>query len=242
MQFGIVNKFEFRHFSKKENPFSVTGFLLTQTYILWYTQIVGAGFYLPSILLQEDTSMIPERLRRAIFPLLQKNMALVAIDGSCTSGKTTLAAALQSEYPCQVIAMDDFFLRPSQRTPERMAQVGGNVDYERFQEEVLSPLRSGHPACYRPYCCRTGTLLEPVTVEPRGLIVIEGSYSQHPYFGNPYDLRIFLEHTPSLQRERVLQRPAHLQKKFFELWIPMENAYFEAFQIAEKADLILEQE
>ena len=27
----------------------------------------------------------------------------------------------------------------------------------------------------------------------------------------------------------------------FELWIPMENAYFEAFQIAEKADLILKQ-
>lgn len=186
--------------------------------------------------------MIPERLRRALLPLLQKDMALLAIDGSCTSGKTTLAAELRAAYPCQVIAMDDFFLRPSQRTPERMAQVGGNVDYERFQEEVLSPLRSGQPAVYRPYSCRTGSLLEPVTVEPRGLIVIEGSYSHHPYFGNPYDLRIFLKHTPSAQRARVLQRPAHLHKKFLELWIPMENAYFEAFQIPEKADLILTQE
>ena len=76
-------------------------------------------------------------------------------------------------------------------------------------------------------------------MEPRGLIVIEGSYSQHPYFGNPYDLRVFLEHTPELQRERVLQRPAHLHKKFLELWIPMENAYFETFHIAEKADFTL---
>ena len=183
--------------------------------------------------------MIPQRLHHAILPLLEKEMALLAIDGSCTSGKTTLAAELRAAYPCQVIAMDDFFLRPSQRTPERMAQVGGNVDYERFQEEVLSPLLCGHTAVYRPYCCRTGTLLEPVTVEPRGLIVIEGSYSHHPYFGNPYDLRVFLEHTPELQRERVLQRPAHLHKKFLELWIPMENAYFETFHIAEKADLIL---
>lgn len=186
--------------------------------------------------------MIPERLHRAILPLLQKDMALLAIDGSCTSGKTTLAAELQAAYPCQVIAMDDFFLRPCQRTPERMAQVGGNVDYERFQEEVLSPLLSGRPACYRPYCCRTGRLLDPVTVEPRGLIVIEGSYSQHPYFENPYDLRIFLAHTPELQNARVLQRPQHLHRTFFELWIPMENAYFEAFHIAEKADLILTQE
>ena len=185
--------------------------------------------------------MIPQRLHHAILPLLEKEMALLAIDGSCTSGKTTLAAELRAAYPCQVIAMDDFFLRPSQRTPERLAQVGGNVDYERFWQEVLSPLCNRQPAIYRPYCCRTGSLLEPVTVEPRGLIVIEGSYSQHPYFGNPYDLRVFLEHTPELQRERVLQRPAHLHKKFLELWIPMENAYFETFHIAEKADLILEQ-
>ena len=185
--------------------------------------------------------MIPQRLHHAILPLLEKEMALLAIDGSCTSGKTTLAAELRAAYPCQVIAMDDFFLRPSQRTPERMAQIGGNVDYERFQEEVLSPLRSRQPAVYRPYSCRTGSLLQPVTVEPRGLIVIEGSYSHHPYFGNPYDLRVFLEHTPELQRQRVLQRPSHLHKKFLELWIPMENAYFETFQIAEKADLILTQ-
>lgn len=185
--------------------------------------------------------MIPESLRRAILPLLQKDMALVAIDGSCTSGKTTLAEELRAAYPCQVIAMDDFFLRPSQRTPERLAQVGGNVDYERFWQEVLSPLRNRQPAIYRPYCCRTGSLLEPVTVEPRGLIVIEGSYSHHPYFENHYDLRVFLSHTPPLQRQRVLQRPAHLHKKFLELWIPMENAYFETFHIAEKADLILEQ-
>ena len=185
--------------------------------------------------------MIPQRLHHALLPLLEKQMALLAIDGSCTSGKTTLAAELRAAYPCQVIAMDDFFLRPSQRTPERLAQVGGNVDYERFWQEVLSPLCNRQPAIYRPYCCRTGSLLEPVTVEPRGLIVIEGSYSQHPYFGNPYDLRVFLEHTPELQRERVLQRPAHLHKKFLELWIPMENAYFETFHIAEKADLILEQ-
>lgn len=183
--------------------------------------------------------MIPQRLHHAILPLLEKEMALLAIDGSCTSGKTTLAEELRAAYPCQVIAMDDFFLRPSQRTPERLAQVGGNVDYERFWQEVLSPLRNRQPAVYRPYCCRTGSLLEPVTVEPRGLIVIEGSYSQHPYFGNPYDLRVFLEHTPELQRERVLQRPAHLHKKFLELWIPMENAYFETFHIAEKVDFTL---
>jgi hypothetical protein len=36
--------------------------------------------------------------------------------------------------------MDDFFLRIEQRTPERMTEVGGNVDYERFLETVLFPV------------------------------------------------------------------------------------------------------
>ena len=33
--------------------------------------------------------------------------------------------------------MDDFFLRPEQRRPERFAEPGGNVDRERFAAEVL---------------------------------------------------------------------------------------------------------
>ena len=41
----------------------------------------------------------------------------VAIDGPCTSGKTTLAAQLGALYDCNVFHMDDFFLRSEQRTP-----------------------------------------------------------------------------------------------------------------------------
>ena len=68
--------------------------------------------------------------------LAEKDMILVAIDGKCTSGKTTLASKLAELYDCNVFHMDDFFLRPEQRTPERFAEVGGNVDYERFYKEV----------------------------------------------------------------------------------------------------------
>ena len=37
---------------------------------------------------------------------------LVAIDGRCAAGKTTLAASLQAQLGCNVFHMDDFFLRP----------------------------------------------------------------------------------------------------------------------------------
>mgnify|MGYP003392100384 CR=1 FL=1 len=169
----------------------------------------------------------------------QKEQIIIAIDGYCTSGKTTLAARLAEIYDCNVFHMDDFFLRPEQRTQERYAEIGGNVDYERFMEEVLIPLKAGNAFSYRPFDCSTFTLAEPVGVKPKKLNIIEGSYSHHPYFGDPYDLKVFLSVTPELQRERVLQRPAFLHQRFFEEWIPMENRYFDQNQIAEKSDLVI---
>ena len=59
---------------------------------------------------------------------------LVAIDGRCGSGKTTLGEYLKGQLDCNLFHMDDFFLRMEQRTPDRMKETGGNVDYERFYE------------------------------------------------------------------------------------------------------------
>lgn len=157
----------------------------------------------------------------------QKEQIVVAIDGNCTAGKTTLAGKLAEIYDCNVFHMDDFFLRPEQRTPERYAEIGGNVDYERFKEEVLLPLKSQKNFAYRPFDCSTFTLTQLVKISHKKLNIIEGSYSHHPYFGDPYDLKVLLTVTPRLQRKRILQRPAFLHKCFFEEWIPMENRYFE---------------
>lgn len=171
--------------------------------------------------------------------LCQKETVIVAIDGNCTSGKTTLANQLAANYDCNVFHMDDFFLRPEQRTAERFTEIGGNVDYERFNEEVLFPLKSGKAFSYRPFDCGTFQLADPVTVSPKKLNIIEGTYSLHPYFGKVHDLKILLTITPELQRERVLQRPIFLHKRFFEEWIPMENRYFDGFRIPDKCDLVL---
>ena len=160
--------------------------------------------------------------------LTQKDTVIVAIDGKCTSGKTTLASKLAELYDCNVFHIDDFFLRPEQRTPERFAEVGGNVDYERFLEEVLLPLKSSKTFSYRPFDCSTFTLSDPVIVTPKRLNIIEGTYSHHPYFGNPYDLKILLTIDEETQRRRILDRPVFLHKRFFEEWIPMENRYFAA--------------
>lgn len=180
-------------------------------------------------------------LRKQIDALLHRQQrVIIAIDGSCTSGKTTLAEALSKIYDCNVFHMDDFFLQPHQRTPERLAEAGGNVDYERFYEEVLSKLQAGTPFSYRPYSCRTGQLAEAVEVLPKQLNLVEGTYSQHPFFGNVYDLKVFLTVTPQQQAERIRRRPSFLHKRFFEEWIPMEQQYFQKYPLSGENALLLD--
>ena len=181
---------------------------------------------------------IISKIKEKISALNEKDRILIAIDGSCTAGKSTLASMLARDLDCNLFHMDDFFLRPEQRTQLRLSEIGGNVDYERFYETVLLPLKSGESFSYRPYDCGTGKLKEPVEILPKRINIIEGSYSCHPYFKDPYDIRIFLKISPQIRLERIRQRPAFLQQRFLKEWIPMEQAYFAAFAIEEKADIV----
>ena len=162
---------------------------------------------------------------------------LIAIDGRCAAGKTTLAAELQGETGCNVVHMDDFFLRPEQRTAQRLAQSGGNVDWERFQAEVLIPLRQGISFSYRPYDCRTQALKEAVQVSPRAVTLVEGSYSCHPQLWNYYGLRLFLTVDPQEQLRRIRLRSGPEALEVFRTrWIPLEEQYFRAYSIPERCD------
>lgn len=165
---------------------------------------------------------------------------LLAIEGMCTAGKTTLAAYLAESYGCTLFHMDDFFLRPEQRSEARYAEVGGNVDHERFLREVLEPLARGGEFSYRPYNCHKAKLSEPVTVSPGKLCVVEGSYSMHPALEKYYDMSVFLAVSPELQRQRVLERPDFLHESFFKLWIPMENRYFSQSLARERCTLVFD--
>ena len=170
----------------------------------------------------------------------EKDRVLVAIEGGSASGKTTLGELLQNVYGCPVFHMDDFFLRPEQRTEARFAQPGGNVDRERFLEEVLIPLREGRPVDYRRFDCATFTIAPPQRIKAGTLNIVEGAYSMHPDLAPYYDLSVFLPISAEKQRERILKRnaPAHA-KQFFDRWIPFEQRYFDALDVRNRCDLIL---
>ncbi|MBE6712832.1 MAG: hypothetical protein E7580_04845 [Ruminococcaceae bacterium] len=173
--------------------------------------------------------------------LAEKDRVVVTIDGPCASGKTTFANALAEKLDCNLIHMDDFFLRPEQRTPERLAEVGGNFDRERFWDEVMNPIVRFDDIAYRPYLCSQGKLGDPIFLPWKKLYIIEGSYSQHPFVGKTtVNLRIFLDISPEKQKERLAKRSPEKLERFLTEWIPKEKAYFEKFNIRAKADLCLE--
>ncbi len=163
----------------------------------------------------------------------------VAVEGNSGAGKSTLASLIRSVYDCNVFHMDDFFLRPELKTKERLKEVGGNVDYVRFKEEVLSNLLHGGAFQYRVYDCQQMNFGEHVTVTPKRLNIIEGSYSMHPTLAGYYDLKIFLEIDEKDQSSRILKRNgAFMHKRFINEWIPMENLYFSEMKIKEQCDLV----
>lgn len=180
-------------------------------------------------------------LRRIEALRAEKARVIVAIDGRCASGKTTLASVLSETLACPVIHMDHFFLRPHMRTPERLATPGGNIDKERFYEEVMVPLSQGRAFAYRPFDCHTGGLTEPIRVPSSAVAVVEGSYSLCDELWPHYDLRVFLTVPPPLQLQRIERRNGPAQAEVFRRrWIPMEEAYFEAFRIKERCHLVLD--
>ena len=158
-----------------------------------------------------------------------KSSVSIAIDGGAASGKTTLAKILSEKYHAPIIHMDDFFLRPEQRTPERFAEAGGNLDRERFSEEVVAHIRKQESFTYQVFDCSQMALGAYREIPRSPLIIIEGSYSHHPAFSSAFDLRVFLCVTEEERRKRILVRNKELSEMFFNRWIPLENKYFEAF-------------
>lgn len=171
---------------------------------------------------------------------LKKGKVNLAVEGGSASGKTTLGKLISKLYDCNIFHMDDFFLRLEQRTPERFAEAGGNVDRERFLEEVLLPLSRNEEFSYQKFDCSTMSLGEYANVTPKMLNVTEGAYSMHPDLAMFYDFSVMLDITLERQRARILKRnsPAFAER-FFNEWIPMEQKYFSAFGIHEKCDMVI---
>lgn len=168
----------------------------------------------------------------------RKEFVVISIDGCAASGKTSLANKLKEKYNAEVVRMDYFFLPLSKRTIERLNTPGGNIDYERFKIEVVDKL--GTNFTYGVFNCNKMIIDEYKVINKSRLLIVEGSYSLHPYFGKYYDLSVFLDIDSHLQIERIKKRDGEkMLSMFVNKWIKYEENYHKYYDIKNIVDIYI---
>lgn len=160
---------------------------------------------------------------------------IIALEGKCGSGKTTIAKAIAKHLPITIIEIDDFFLPQARKTKTRLNEIGGNIDYEAVHK-VLTKIAERTLNSYQKYNCTTSAYEEKPFIDS-DIIILEGVYSYHPYFRHLIDYLIFLDIDNFTQNERLKSRTNY--SRFIEEWIPLENTYFESENIKYLANIIV---
>ena len=166
---------------------------------------------------------------------------VLALDGRCGSGKTTLATALAVQFPASItLHTDDFYLPPAQRIQGWEQTPCANMDLARLRDEALRPAHTGQPVPYRAYSCREGAYQPPRQLAVQPLVILEGSYSHHHLLA-PYEtVRVFLTCSKTEQTRRLQAREGERYANFAARWIPLEEGYFTRYGIEESADFVVD--
>lgn len=167
-----------------------------------------------------------------------RELILIAIDGSSAAGKSSLAGELAAGYDAQVFHIDNYFLTADQRTEERLAAVGEFFDKERLLAEVLEPLRAGQPVLCRRFDCATQSFSQPELAEKKRIVIIEGVYSLNPDLRKFYDLQFFLYIERAEQIRRLKERDPEKLESYLNEWLPREEAYFKKYNFHRKSYIL----
>ena len=166
---------------------------------------------------------------------------VLALDGRCGSGKTTLAGQLAARFPaCSTLHTDDFYLPPAQRAPGWEKTPCANMDLARLRDEALRPAYMGQTVPYRAYSCREGAYQPVRQLAAQPLVILEGSYSHHPLLAEYETLRVFLTCSKAEQTRRLQAREGERYANFAARWIPLEEGYFAQYGIEQAADFVVD--
>lgn len=150
---------------------------------------------------------------------------LVGIGGRGGSGKSTLAGQIPG---AQVVGTDEFW-------------DGDGFELSRLRAEVFEPLVADRTARYAAWDWVEQRPGGERTIQPQGIVVVEGVCALHRMFRDDYDVRIWVEAPYDMRLARGVARDGEQARStWVERWMPMEDRYVERDDPVACADLVVD--
>ncbi len=166
---------------------------------------------------------------------------LICIEGLGGAGKSTLSRELAMRSGDIIVVHGDDFYGPEERdwrswTPEQGYR--RYFDHQRLERELLRPLQAGRVGRIQRYDWETNALGDWVTVEPQGVVLVEGVYLLRPELRGYWDFSVYVETPRSLRQERLYAR-GERGPGWIARWAAAEDYYEQVEQPAAVADLVI---
>ena len=154
---------------------------------------------------------------------------VVCIDGPAGSGKTTLAAALADVVPDAQVVHCDEMLQGWRGLPGLAASV----------ERLLAPLASGGVGSWRRWDWAGDDWAEWHSVDPGGLLVLEGVGCWSPAIAPLVGCLVWVEAAPDLRLSRGMARDGEEMRPQWLQWRIDEDELFARLLTRAHADVVV---
>jgi len=152
-------------------------------------------------------------------------VVLVGIGGHGAAGKTTLARMIPG---AQIVSTDEFW-------------TGEGFDLARLAAEVVAPLSRGEAATFASYDWSARRPRGSRTVEPEGIVVIEGVCALHRTLRDAYSVRVWVDAPADVRLARGVARDGEAARAtWVDVWMPSENRYVERDDPVSCAQLVVD--
>ena len=179
--------------------------------------------------------------KRLLAMLVDRAVAVVALDGFSAAGKSTLASVMVERLDAAVIHGDDFYRDMPEAERLELSPAAGveaYFDWQRMRSEAIEPLRYGSPATFQRFDWEAGSgLTDSVTIDPRPVVIVEGVYSGRSELAQLVDLAVFVNTPEEVRRRRRQLR--HDASEWELRWDAAERLYFNSIRPVGSFDLVV---
>ena len=154
---------------------------------------------------------------------------LVCIDGPAGSGKTTLATDILALAPGTTLVHVDELVAGWRGLPTVQQPIGA----------LLAELARDRPGTWRRFDWPTDSYAEEHTVEPTGLLVLEGCGSGGRDWARWTHVLVWMEATDAVRLRRGLARDGEHMREQWLRWMDDEAAVFAREETRSRADVVV---